>query len=68
MAAGPDPNRYVPPDPETTAGTHRRDEGVGDLPSTRLGLPVWAIALVALAVCAFVVALALRGGGGVAGG
>lgn len=61
MATGPDPNHYVPPDPETTPGTHARDEGLGDLPSTRLGLPVWAIALIAAAIAAFVVYLAFRG-------
>lgn len=68
MAAGPDPNRYVPPDPETTSGTHREDEGVGDLPSTRLGLPVWAIAVIAIVICAFVLSLVLRGAGGLGQG
>lgn len=61
MASGPDPNHFIPPDPETTAETHRADEGVGDLPSTRLGLPVWAIGLIALAIAAFVLYLAFRG-------
>lgn len=61
MATGPDPNRFDPADPETTARTHAKDEGLGDLPSTRLGLPVWVIALLALAIAAFVVHLLLRG-------
>jgi hypothetical protein len=64
MAAGPDPNRYVPPDPETSASAHRDGEGLGDLPSTRFGLPSWAIAAIALLICLFVLWLALRGAGG----
>jgi hypothetical protein len=61
MASGPDPNRLIHPDPETTAETHRRGEGAGDLPSTRFALPWWAIGVLALLIGAFVVYLALRG-------
>jgi hypothetical protein len=61
MASGPDPNQFIPPDPEATAEVHRRGEGLGDLPSTRLWLPVWAIVLLALAIGAGVVYLALGG-------
>lgn len=64
MAAGPDPNRYVPPDPEASAGAHGEDGGLGDLPSTRFGLPSWAIGVIALVICLFVLSLALRGAGG----
>jgi hypothetical protein len=48
MAAGPDPNRWSPTDPETTGGE------LGDPRSTRLGTPSWLTALIVA-----VVALAL---------
>ena len=62
MASGPDPNRFNPPDPEAGAESYRRGEGPGDLPSTRLGLPSWAIVLVALAIFGFLLYLVLGGG------
>ena len=66
MASGPDPNRFDPTDPEASAETHRRGEGPGDLSSTRLGLPSWAIVVVALAIFGFLLYLVLRGGAPVA--
>ena len=62
MPSGPDPNRFDPPDPEASAESRRRGEGAGDLPSTRLWLPSWAIVLIALAIFGFLLYLVLRGG------
>lgn len=46
MATGPDPNRFEPIDPEMEPRDYRRGDGIGDLKSTRLGLPTWGVALV----------------------
>jgi hypothetical protein len=50
MASGPDPNRFEPTDPEMDADHYRHGDSVGDLKSTRLGLPSWAAVLVLIAV------------------
>ena len=50
MAAGPDPNRFDPGDPETRPKDYRRGDSLGDLRSTRLGLPTWGVAVVVLLV------------------
>jgi hypothetical protein len=57
MATGPDPNRFEPVDPEMEAEDYRRGDGIGDLRSTRLGLPTWGVALVIILL--FVVFLVL---------
>ncbi len=44
MAAGPDPNRWTPTDPETTEGE------MGNPGSTRFNLPSTVTALVAAAI------------------
>lgn len=53
MAAGPDPNRFNPSDPETRPKDYRRGDSLGDLRSTRLGLPTWGVAVLVLLVFAF---------------
>lgn len=50
MASGPDPNHFTPDDPEMDAEHYRRGDSVGDLRSTRLGLPTWAIVLIAVII------------------
>lgn len=50
MALGPDPYRDIIPDPEAEPEDYRRGDSLGDLRSTRLGLPTWAVTLVILAV------------------
>ena len=50
MATGPDPNRFTPGDPETRPEDYARGDGPGDLRSTRLGLPTWGVAVLAVAV------------------
>jgi hypothetical protein len=50
MATGPDPNRFEPIDPEMEPKKYRRGDGIGDLKSTRLGLPTWGVALVVVLV------------------
>lgn len=53
MAAEPDPPEPtpVPPvDPEMDAEHYRKGNSIGDLRSTRLGLPSWASVVVLLAV------------------
>lgn len=57
MATGPDPNRFDPIDPEMEPRDYRRGDGLGDLKSTRLGLPTWGVAVVVVLV--FVVFLVL---------
>jgi hypothetical protein len=57
MATGPDPNRFTPPDPEQRPRDYSRGDSIGDLRSTRLGLPTWGVAV--LIVIVFVVFLVL---------
>jgi hypothetical protein len=57
MATGPDPNHFDPIDPEMEPDGYRRGDNLGDLRSTRLGLPTWGVALVI--VILFIVFLAL---------
>jgi hypothetical protein len=54
MATGPDPNRFTPPDPETEPQDYRRGDSLGDLRSTRLGLPTWGVAVLVVAIFLFV--------------
>lgn len=46
MVEGPDPNRHFETDPELAES----EEGMESPGSTRLGLPSWLIALVALVI------------------
>jgi hypothetical protein len=57
MATGPDPNRFDPVDPEMEPQRYRDGDSLGDLRSTRLGLPTWGVAL--LLVLVFVLFLVL---------
>lgn len=57
MAEGPDPNRWQHPDPEIPPREEEEAEVVGSPPSTRLGLPAWAIVLLALVILAVVLVL-----------
>lgn len=57
MATGPDPNRFTTDDPETRPKDYQRGDSLGDLKSTRLGLPTWGVAVVIVIV--FVVFLVL---------
>lgn len=57
MATGPDPNRLEPTDPEMQPESYAHGDSLGDLRSTRLGLPTWAVAIVLVAV--FIVFLVL---------
>ena len=50
MAAGPDPNRFTPTDPETRPKDYARGDSLGDLKSTRLGLPTWGVAVLVVLV------------------
>ena len=50
MATGPDPNRFTPTDPEQRPKDYRRGDSLGDLRSTRLGLPTWGVAVLVVAV------------------
>jgi hypothetical protein len=50
MATGPDPNRFEPADPEMDAEHYRHGDSLGDLKSTRLGLPTWGVAVLVIAV------------------
>ena len=50
MATGPDPNRFDPVDPEMEPQDYRRGDSLGDLKSTRLGLPTWGVAVVVIAL------------------
>jgi|GEM_PF-2845959 len=50
MATGPDPNRFEPTDPETRPRDYQRGDSLGDLKSTRLGLPTWGVAVVVIAL------------------
>ena len=50
MATGPDPNRFEPADPEMDAAHYRRGDSLGDLRSTRLGLPTWGVVILLVAV------------------
>lgn len=60
MATGPDPNRFDPVDPEMRPKDYRRGDALGDLKSTRLGLPTWGVAVVVVAL--FVLFLILTRG------
>lgn len=57
MATGPDPNRFTTDDPETRPEDYRRGDSLGDLKSTRLGLPHWGVG--ALVIIIFIVFLIL---------
>lgn len=57
MATGPDPNRFTADDPETRPKDYSRGDSLGDLKSTRLGLPTWGVGV--LIVVVFVVFLVL---------
>ena len=50
MASGPDPNRFTPDDPETRPEDYRRGDSLGDLRSTRMGLPTWGVAVLLIVV------------------
>jgi hypothetical protein len=50
MATGPDPNRFDPIDPEMDPSSYSHGDSLGDLRSTRLGLPTWAVAVLLVAV------------------
>jgi hypothetical protein len=50
MADGPDPNRFDPIDNEMDPSSYKHGDSLGDLRSTRLGLPTWAVAIVLVAV------------------
>jgi hypothetical protein len=50
MATGPDPNRFNETDQETRPKDYARGDSLGDLKSTRLGLPTWGVAVVIIAV------------------
>ncbi|HEU4882153.1 MAG TPA: hypothetical protein VFT45_07910 [Longimicrobium sp.] len=50
MATGPDPNRFIPDDPETRPKDYARGDGLGDLRSTRLGLPTWGVGVLVILV------------------
>lgn len=50
MASGPDPNRFDPADPEMESERYRDGDSLGDLRSTRLGLPTWGVAVLLIAV------------------
>jgi hypothetical protein len=50
MATGPDPNRFTPTDHETRPKDYARGDSLGDLKSTRLGLPTWGVAVVVIAL------------------
>jgi hypothetical protein len=52
MAQGPDPNRWKPRDPGLPPREPQEAEPIGSPPTTRLGMPGWAIALVAVVVLA----------------
>ncbi|HEU0014664.1 MAG TPA: hypothetical protein VFQ45_13345 [Longimicrobium sp.] len=54
MATGPDPNRFQPTDPEAEPEDYRRGDSLGDLRSTRLGLPTVVVTLIAVAIAVFV--------------
>ena len=57
MAQGPDPNRHFETDREITRDEVKAGGGLGDLRSSRLGLPSWAIALLALLILLIFIAL-----------
>ncbi|HEX2207882.1 MAG TPA: hypothetical protein VHG93_09380 [Longimicrobium sp.] len=48
MATGPDPNRFTPDDPETRPQDYRRGDSLGDLKSTRLGLPTLGVGVLVI--------------------
>jgi hypothetical protein len=50
MATGPDPNRFDPIDPEMEPEKYSHGDSLGDLRSTRMGLPTWGVAIVLIAV------------------
>lgn len=50
MATGPDPNRFTPDDRETRPKDYARGDGLGDLRSTRMGLPTWGVAVMIVLV------------------
>jgi hypothetical protein len=57
MATGPDPNRWQPRDPELPPEERLEDDALGNPRTTRLGLPSWAIVLIALVIVAVVLYL-----------
>jgi formylglycine-generating enzyme required for sulfatase activity len=57
MATGPDPNKFTPIDHEMEPKDYRRGDTIGDLRSTRLGLPTWGVAVVIVALFFFFLAL-----------
>lgn len=50
MATGPDPNRFTPDDHETRPKDYSRGDSLGDLRSTRMGLPTWGVAVLVIVV------------------
>jgi hypothetical protein len=57
MATGPDPNRFDPIDPEMEPKKYSRGDSLGDLRSTRMGLPTWGVAILLVAVFIFFLVL-----------
>jgi len=57
MATGPDPNRFDPVDPEMEPERYRKGDALGDLRSTRLGLPHWGVAVVIVLLFILFIAL-----------
>ena len=62
MSQSPDPNRLSPDDvdPELGPRHEAHDDGIGNISSSRLGMPSWATALVILVILAFLVVVLLR--------
>jgi hypothetical protein len=54
MAQGPDPNRWQPPEPQDEPREQADAGGLGNPRSSRLGLPSWAIVLLAAIVVALI--------------
>ncbi|MBB4634658.1 hypothetical protein [Longimicrobium terrae] len=61
MALGPDPNRFQPTDPEMQPEDYKHGDSIGDLKSSRLGMPLWASVLIAVVAAGFMLYLAFRG-------
>lgn len=57
MATGPDPNKFNPIDPEMEPQDYRDGDGIGDLRSTRMGLPTWGVAVIVVLLFLFFLAL-----------
>ncbi|HET6763808.1 MAG TPA: hypothetical protein VFH27_09045 [Longimicrobiaceae bacterium] len=62
MTQRPDLNRRTPGDndPELDARHEKHDDGIGNISSSRLGMPSWATAVVILLILAFLVVVLLR--------